>query len=107
MLKLYTFNISHFAEKARWTLDYEGIPFDEQVLLPGPHQLVTRRIGKRTHVPVLEHDGRYVQGRVQSSTTSPITSAAPSSLRSIRQSGRVRSNSKRRLTRYSAAVCNK
>ena len=62
MLKLYTFNISHFAEKARWTLDYEGIPYEERVLLPGPHQLVTRRIAPRTHVPVLEHDGRYVQG---------------------------------------------
>jgi hypothetical protein len=29
MLKLYTFNISHFAEKARWTLDYEGIRYEE------------------------------------------------------------------------------
>ena len=27
MPKLYTFNISHFSEKARWTLDYEGIPY--------------------------------------------------------------------------------
>ena len=62
MLKLYTFNISHFSEKARWTLDYEGIPYEERVLLPGPHQLVTRRIAPRTHVPVLEHDGQYVQG---------------------------------------------
>ncbi len=62
MLKLYTFNISHFAEKARWTLDYEGIPYEERVLLPGPHLLVTRRITPRTHVPVLEHDGQYVQG---------------------------------------------
>ncbi len=62
MLRLYTFNISHFAEKARWTLDYEGIRYEERVLLPGPHQLVTRRIARRTHVPVLEHDGRYVQG---------------------------------------------
>ena len=62
MLKLYTFNISHFAEKARWTLDYEGVPYEERVLLPGPHQLVTRRVARRTHVPVLEHDGRYVQG---------------------------------------------
>jgi glutathione S-transferase len=62
MLKLYTFNISHFAEKARWALDYEGIRYQERVLLPGPHQLVTRRIAPRTHVPVLEHDGRYVQG---------------------------------------------
>jgi glutathione S-transferase len=62
VLKLYTFNISHFAEKARWTLDYEGISYEEKVLLPGPHQLVTRRVAARTHVPVLEHDGHYVQG---------------------------------------------
>jgi len=62
MLKLYTFNISHFSEKARWTLDYEGIAYEEKVLLPGPHQLVTRRIARRTHVPVLEHNGQYVQG---------------------------------------------
>lgn len=62
MLKLYTFNISHYSEKARWALDYEGIPYQEKVLLPGPHQLVTRRIARRTHVPVLEHDGQYVQG---------------------------------------------
>jgi glutathione S-transferase len=62
MLTLYTFNISHFSEKARWTLDYEGIPYKEKVLLPGPHQLVTRRIARRTQVPVLEHDGQYVQG---------------------------------------------
>ena len=62
MLRLYTFNISHFAEKARWTLDFEGIRYEERMLLPGPHQLVTRRIAQRTHVPVLEHDGRYVQG---------------------------------------------
>ena len=62
MLKLYTFNISHFSEKARWTLDYEGLPYEERALLPGPHQLVTRRIARRTHVPVLEHDGQCVQG---------------------------------------------
>lgn len=61
MLTLYTFNISHFSEKARWALDYEGIPYREEVLVPGPHQLVTRRIAKRTSVPVLDHDGHYVQ----------------------------------------------
>jgi len=48
MLKLYTFNISHFSENARWALDYEGISFDERVLLPGPHQMVTRRFARRT-----------------------------------------------------------
>ena len=34
MLKLYTFNISHFAEKARWALDYEGIPYEERCCCP-------------------------------------------------------------------------
>ena len=62
MLKLYTFNISHFSEKARWALDYEGIPYEEKVLLPGPHQLATRRMARRTQVPILEHDGQHVQG---------------------------------------------
>ena len=62
MVKLYTFNLSHFSEKARWALDFEGISYVERILLPGPHQLVTRRIAPRTHVPVLEHDGQYVQG---------------------------------------------
>ena len=62
MLKLYTFNISHFSEKARWALDYEGIPYEEKVLVPGPHRLATRRMARRTQVPILEHEGRYVQG---------------------------------------------
>lgn len=62
MLRLYTFNLSHFSEKARWALDYEGIVYEEKVLLPGPHQLTTRRIGKNTEVPILEHDGKHVQG---------------------------------------------
>ncbi len=52
MLRLYTFNVSHFSEKARWALDYEGISYEERVLLPGPHQFLTRRIAPRTHVPV-------------------------------------------------------
>lgn len=62
MIRLYTFNLSHFSEKARWALDYEGIAYEEKVLLPGPHQLTTRRIAKKTEVPVLEHDGTFVQG---------------------------------------------
>jgi glutathione S-transferase len=61
VLRLYTFNISHFSEKARWALDFEGIAYEEKVLLPGPHQFVTRRIAPKSHVPVLVHDGRVVQ----------------------------------------------
>jgi len=62
VIRLFTFNVSHFSEKVRWALDYEGIPYEERVLLPGPHQLVIRRIASRNHVPVLQHDGRHVQG---------------------------------------------
>jgi glutathione S-transferase len=62
MLRLYTFNISHFSEKARWALDYEGLAYEEKILLPGPHQLTTRRIGKKTEVPILQHDDQYIQG---------------------------------------------
>jgi glutathione S-transferase len=62
MLRLYTFQISHFSEKARWALDIEGIPYVEQVLVPGPHQFVTRRIAKQSTVPLLVHDGHVVQG---------------------------------------------
>jgi glutathione S-transferase len=62
MLHLYTFNISHFSEKVRWALDFEGLQYRESVLLPGPHMLVTRRLAKRSHVPLLVHDGHVVQG---------------------------------------------
>ena len=62
MIKLYTFFVSHFSEKARWALDSEGIPYEEKVLVPGPHQLLTRRVARRSEVPLLEHDGTFVQG---------------------------------------------
>jgi len=62
LVKLYTFFVSHFSEKARWALDCEGIPYEEKVLVPGPHQLLTRRVAGRSEVPLLQHDGKYVQG---------------------------------------------
>jgi glutathione S-transferase len=62
LVKLYTFFVSHFSEKARWALDCERIPYEEKVLVPGPHQLLTRRVAGRSEVPLLEHDGKYVQG---------------------------------------------
>ena len=62
MVKLYTFFVSHFSEKARWALDHEGIRYEEKVLVPGPHQLLTRRVARRTEVPLLQHEGKYVQG---------------------------------------------
>jgi glutathione S-transferase len=63
MMRLYTFNISHFAEKARWALDRTGIRYQERVLLPGPHILTIRRLRQgATSVPALVDEGRAIQG---------------------------------------------
>jgi glutathione S-transferase len=64
-MKLYTFAISHFSEKVRWALDHVGIPYEERVLLPGLHMLTTKRLAKGTSVPILEHDGKIIQGSSQ------------------------------------------
>ena len=62
MLRLYTFMVSHFAEKARWTLDHKRVRYEERRLLPGPHVATTRRLGSTSSVPLLMHDGRVIQG---------------------------------------------
>ncbi len=62
MLRLNTFVISHFSEKARWALDFHGLDYTERRLVPGPHIVAIRSIAPRTTVPTLEHDGTVVQG---------------------------------------------
>ena len=62
-MRLYTFNISHFAEKARWALDRTGIRYHERVLMPGPHILTIRRLRQgATSVPAIVDEGRAIQG---------------------------------------------
>ena len=62
-MRLYTFNISHFAEKARWALDRTGIRYQERVLVPGPHIPTMRRLRQgTTSVPALVDEGRAIQG---------------------------------------------
>ena len=62
MTRLYTFTISHFAEKARWSLDYKGIHYQEKRLVPGSHVPIIKRIAPSTFVPVLQDAGRVIQG---------------------------------------------
>jgi glutathione S-transferase len=62
MLRLYGFVISHYSEKARWALEHTGADHESVNLLPGPHLLTTRRLGRASTVPVLVHDGTVVQG---------------------------------------------
>ena len=54
-MRLLTIPFSHFSEKARWALDYAGLPYTEEPALPGLHLLATKRVGGRS-VPVLVTD---------------------------------------------------
>jgi glutathione S-transferase len=54
---LITMPHSHYAEKARWALDYLALPYIERPQLPLFHRFATRPLGG-TSVPVLAHGGR-------------------------------------------------
>ncbi|MBW2292390.1 MAG: glutathione S-transferase N-terminal domain-containing protein, partial [Deltaproteobacteria bacterium] len=43
-ITLYEFSLSHYNEKARWALDYKGIPYRSRPVLPGFHQGILRRL---------------------------------------------------------------
>lgn len=55
-LTLYTFAISHFSEKIRWTLDASGLSFTEVVMTPTLHVVPALRMGGQgeTTLPILE-----------------------------------------------------
>jgi glutathione S-transferase len=59
---LYQFPISHFCEKARWVLDYKGLPYRIYNQLPGPHMAVNLIRTGRTTVPILVEDGKAIPG---------------------------------------------
>ena len=62
MLTLYQFPISHYCEKIRWALDYKGLEHRTVNLLPGAHIKVVKSVAPKTEVPVLQHDGKAIQG---------------------------------------------
>jgi glutathione S-transferase len=61
MIDLYQFTCSHYCEKARWALDYKGIPFTPKNLLPGLHVKVAQTLAAKTCLPIIVDDGRAVQ----------------------------------------------
>jgi glutathione S-transferase len=60
-LRLYTFSLSHFSEKIRWTLGAAGITFQEVPWTPFFHILKARSRGRGTTVPVVEVGSESVQ----------------------------------------------
>src|SRR3990172_4026398 len=61
-MKLLEFPHSHYCEKARWALDYKGIPFQAVTIMPGLHMITVRKYAPDTSVPVLLGDNEVVQG---------------------------------------------
>ncbi len=53
MRRLLTIPISHFCEKARWALDRAGLDYAEERHVQGLHQVLARRAGGGSTVPVL------------------------------------------------------
>lgn len=52
-MRLVTIPLSHYCDRARWALDYAGIPFSEEQHLQMVHRRPVRRAGGGTTVPVL------------------------------------------------------
>lgn len=61
MFQLYDFSFSHYSEKARWALDFKGIPYTPRHLLPGFHMRTARKLAPRSCLPILEADGAVIQ----------------------------------------------
>lgn len=62
-LTLYTFAMSHYSEKIRWTLDASDIAYREVCLSPAFHMGPALRMGGRgqTTLPILQGDGFSIQ----------------------------------------------
>ncbi|MEX2252983.1 MAG: glutathione S-transferase family protein [Thermoleophilaceae bacterium] len=57
---LWHLEVSHYNEKARWALDYKGIPHVRRAVVPGEHAAIARRLTGGRTFPVLEQDGEAI-----------------------------------------------
>ena len=61
-LELHQFPFSHYNEKARWALDWKGVPHVRRSYLPGPHMLPVYRLSGQRSVPVLRAGTEVIPG---------------------------------------------
>ncbi len=62
-MTLYTFAMSHYSEKIRWTLDHTRLPYAEVCMTPAFHMLPALIMGGRgqTTLPILKTPGQSIQ----------------------------------------------
>jgi glutathione S-transferase len=57
---LWHLKVSHYNEKARWALDYKGLPHVRRAVEAGRHQKVAKRLSGGTTLPVLQLNGKVL-----------------------------------------------
>jgi glutathione S-transferase len=57
---LWHLKVSNYNEKARWALDYKGIPHTRRAAIPGRHAKLARRLTGESTFPVLVLDGEAI-----------------------------------------------
>ncbi len=61
--KLYVFAISHYCEKARWALDWLGVPYRIQPIMPGANRKKAKKLGATAgSLPFLETSDGVIAG---------------------------------------------
>jgi glutathione S-transferase len=57
---LWHLKVSNYNEKARWALDYKGLPHVRRAVEAGRHRGVARKLAGGNTLPVLELDGKAI-----------------------------------------------
>src|SRR5918997_3971662 len=57
---LWHLEVSHYNEKARWALDYKGVPHVRRAVMPGLQEFRARRLRAGRTVPILQLNGRAI-----------------------------------------------
>jgi glutathione S-transferase len=57
---LWHLKVSHYNEKARWALDYKGVPHVRRAAPPGRHRAIAQRLTGASTFPVLVLDGETI-----------------------------------------------
>lgn len=63
---LHVFSISHYCEKAKWALDYLGIDYEINILIPGLNAAFAKKLGvNKSSLPILSYGDEVIQGSSQ------------------------------------------
>ena len=57
---LWHLKVSHFNEKARWALDYKGVPHVRRAAIPGQHRSLAAKLTGGSTFPVLQLNGEVI-----------------------------------------------